>query len=499
MYMENRIIVFNHYYRLKHDLKRTYLYSKKKIEYLQSKVPVDTLWLTKIHPIYAMLFSLASEPIELKEYIAAVADFLEVSSLEAESLVLPFLDRDEPFYSEYGNVVSQFPRNLIINAENLLDEITLYSPLDFCYQELDMKTERALFAPQTMVIMPNNNCTTDCAYCYADRSIHPQQMDFKYVKAIVEECKHLKMMDISITGGDIFLYRHWKELLELLNVNGFGGGLLSTKTPLNQDHVDFLKKYSPRLQFSLDSIDPIVCEKLIGMNPVYLNKVKKTFEIFEHSKFPFKVATVLTNLNGDVKYLTELYDFLSNFDTLEEWEIRLASKSLYSKKNFDELNISKDKMQELNAWIESIRPISKIKMIWDTSDVERYFKSSNGSKGFLGARCSANFSNIMVLPNGKVTICEQLYWNPYYIIGDLTQQSIVEVWNSPKALKLAFPKREDFRDASPCKSCKIFEECYAFPNRCIVDVLKGYGLDNKDFPDPRCVNAPRQISVLIPQ
>lgn len=100
---------------------------------------------------------------------------------------------------------------------------------------------------------------------------------------------------------------------------------------------------------------------------------------------------------------------------------------------------------------------------------------------------------------GFVLFFAHLYWNPYYIIGDLTQQSIVEVWNSPKALQLAFPKREDFRDESPCKSCKIFEECYAFPNRCIVDVLKGYGFDNKDFPDPRCVNAPRHISVLIPR
>ena len=72
----------------------------------------------------------------------------------------------------------------------------------------------------------------------------------------------------------------------------------------------------------------------------------------------------------------------------------------------------------------------------------------------------------------------------------LIPKTIHQIWSScnkplPKALKLAFPKREDFRDASPCKSCKIFEEWY--------------GLDNKDFPDPRCVNAPRQISVLIPQ
>lgn len=494
-----RVIVFNHYYRLKHDLKRTYLYSRKKVKYSQSKIPVDILWLTKIHPVYAMLFSFASEPIKLSEYIMDIADFLEISQSEAEDLIIPFLDRDEPFYSEYGSVVSQFPRNLIIDAQNLSDEIILYSPLDFQYQEVEMKTERALYAPQTVVLMPNNNCTTDCAYCYADRSVHPQQMDFRYIKSVVEECKQLKVMDISLTGGDIFLYKHWKELLELLKVNDFGVGLLSTKTPLMKDDIAFLKKYDPRLQFSLDSIDPQVCKNLIGMNPSYLNKVKKTFKFCEEENFPIKVATVLTNLNGEISYLSELYSFLQSFENITEWEIRLANKSLYSKKNFDELNISKEKMKELNDWIEGIRHIANFKISWDTSDVERYFKSTIGSKGFSGARCSANFSNIMILSDGKVTICEQLYWNPYYIIGDVTRQSIVEIWNSPKALTLAFPKREDFRDVSPCKKCKIFDECYAFPNRCIVDVLKGYGFENKDFPDPRCIEAPRQISILTPQ
>jgi len=99
--------------------------------------------------------------------------------------------------------------------------------------------------------------------------------------------------------------------------------------------------------------------------------------------------------------------------------------------------------------------------------------------------------NIFILPDGKVTICEQLYWDSRFIIGDLTTQSIEEVWNSPRALELSFPKREDFRDESVCKGCDIFEECLSFPNKCFADVLKGYGKENWDYPDPRCIKAPK--------
>jgi len=89
--------------------------------------------------------------------------------------------------------------------------------------------------------------------------------------------------------------------------------------------------------------------------------------------------------------------------------------------------------------------------------------------------------------------------NPRFITGDLTTQSIEEVWNSPRALELAFPKKENFRDASFCKKCSIFADCYQYHNKCYVDVIKGYGDENWDFPDPRCKFAPEFIYNLNPE
>lgn len=346
--------------------------------------------------------------------------------------------------------------------------------------------------------MPNNNCTTDCEYCYADRSVKPIRLGFEKVKSIIDECKELKISQVILTGGDIFLYKYWKELLSYLDQNGFPLGLISTKTPLQLRDVQFLKKYKLRLQFFLDSVDPAVCKKLVGMDDRYLEKVTKTFEILDSLDQKFRVTTVITSLNADIPYLVQLYQFLKGVPCISEWEIRLASKSLYSKKNFNDLNISKETFESIDKWINSIQTASSLKIAWESKKIARYFKSKTGSKGFEGARCSANYSNMMILPDGKVTICERLYWNPNYIIGYLTKQSIVEVWNSEKALQLAFPKQKDFQEASPCKRCKIFDACYSYPNRCIVDVIKGYGEENADYPDPRCEKAPHFISDLLP-
>ncbi len=46
-------------------------------------------------------------------------------------------------------------------------------------------------------------------------------------------------------------------------------------------------------------------------------------------------------------------------------------------------------------------------------------------------RCSANFYAFVILRDGKVTICEELYLHPKFIIGDLKKQSIMEVRQHP--------------------------------------------------------------------
>ncbi|MDR0546598.1 MAG: SPASM domain-containing protein, partial [Dysgonamonadaceae bacterium] len=64
-----------------------------------------------------------------------------------------------------------------------------------------------------------------------------------------------------------------------------------------------------------------------------------------------------------------------------------------------------------------------------------------------------------MLPDEQTTICEELYWSPKFIIGDVTTQSIIEIWNSEKATKLYNLSQSDFRVTSACKYCPDFNFC----------------------------------------
>jgi radical SAM protein with 4Fe4S-binding SPASM domain len=103
--------------------------------------------------------------------------------------------------------------------------------------------------------------------------------------------------------------------------------------------------------------------------------------------------------------------------------------------------------------------------------------------------CTANRQGFVILPDGRVTPCEELYDHPAFIMGDLKRQSVQEMWSSPRALELLHPARTEIREG-PCASCGELDQCNAQPGRCWRDVLKSYGWDKPYFPDPKCPKAP---------
>ena len=110
--------------------------------------------------------------------------------------------------------------------------------------------------------------------------------------------------------------------------------------------------------------------------------------------------------------------------------------------------------------------------------------------------CSANVSQICILNDGQVTICEELYWNENFLIGNVINNSIEEIWKSDRALKLANLSRLDFSDNSNCKTCRNFETCRLTKGVCWSNVLMAYGDENWDFPSPNCPYSPQLINSI---
>ena len=110
--------------------------------------------------------------------------------------------------------------------------------------------------------------------------------------------------------------------------------------------------------------------------------------------------------------------------------------------------------------------------------------------------CTGNQRTFIILPDGKVTICEELYWHPAFIIGDVHDNTIEEIWTGEKAVGLFNIAQDMISEGSPCKTCGSFTACRRPRGVCWKMILKGYGMEHWDYPDPRCPMAPPLKNVI---
>ncbi len=103
------------------------------------------------------------------------------------------------------------------------------------------------------------------------------------------------------------------------------------------------------------------------------------------------------------------------------------------------------------------------------------------------AVCSAGRYGFVVLSDGKVVLCDELPPSGFWIVGDLSRQSIMDVWNSPHIDALLRPRRSSFKETA-CFRCEQFDSCHENKGRCFRDAWKAFGTFNA--PAPSCPKAP---------
>lgn len=481
--------VLNNYYVLRHDKSRTFILGGKngRVNYGNS---TDPEWKSIIHPAYAMMLSFFSEPVELEDAVAQISEFFSMKREQIRKFITQIIETNECVHTDLNGFQSGFPRNLIIPFKGEDINYSKYSPDCFKFSELDFKTRRMLSAPLSIVWMPNNNCYTSCEYCYADRSLHKNVNDLEKISAFIDNTVDAGVVEIMITGGDFFENPQWREILKIIISRGYNIDMISTKKPLSKQELSDFKKYNIRLQISLDSICPSVSSRLLRVKDCYTDQIKEFIYNVSDSGINFQIATVLTNINDSIENLDSIYDFIKGLKWLCHWEIRIAFRSLYSRVDFDDIKSNRTQINKISNWIQEKRSKSKIEILWSPDDDSKYKKSSGGSKYFEGPVCAANMTNLIVLPDGNVTICEQLYWKPEFIIGNVYQNTIQDIWNSDKAIHLWRRSQQTISSNSPCRSCRDFTQCFENGNRCFANILKAYGDLNSDYPDPRCILAP---------
>lgn len=495
----NDVYVLNPNYGLRDDIHRYVLFSKANI-----KGTVSRDWMSFIHPAHAAMLSFFTHERSLTDNWQQLALFFHCDALKIEKLIRPFIENRKAFFIRWkGNEIC-FPSQLIIPIEKVGVEYNYpqLSPCNPMGTAVDTCTRRLYSGPLMLTLMLTNHCVTHCRYCYADTHTQVQSMlSTSRIIELIREAATLPVQQVNLIGGEIFLHKDWSIILAELVKHGIEPEFISTKMPFTAKCLQELKQtnYKNIIQVSLDAIDAMVLNRSLSVSNSYITQIMQGLQLLDQSGLPYQVSSVLTTYNCNRRILEKLFLFLSTLQNLQDWRLTPVNNSTTTAYgNFAALKPSHWEISDIFSFLQkSIIPNAHFRIILNQGAIEKqYYSDEGGSRHFSGATCSALNSHLFILPDGKVTICEQLYWNSRFIIGDAAKSGLKDIWQSTAALHLCNLSRKDIRKQSKCHACIYFEDCFKYGNRCWSDIIKAYGKECWDYPDPRCISAPKMTNKL---
>ncbi|GHT12224.1 hypothetical protein FACS1894170_06760 [Planctomycetales bacterium] len=426
------------------------------------------VWMLRLLPEQVLCLSFFDGKRTLKEVAETLAFLSDCNQTAADLKIRYFLHKLEYRKKSVFIDRKQFP---LVPAQQIKFE-------DY-FVKGTLRTLR-LDAPVSLILMPTDKCLTDCEYCYACRRPISERnlLTVKRILEIIDEAHRIGVVAINVDGGDIFARKEHLEILErMLDYNIDPN--ISTKGYISKEKAKELSRIGLKwLQVGLDSTQEM-CDKLVR-RPGYFDRMVEAIYNLTDAGIRVRTNSIITR--ESLHLLPELVDFLM---TLPLFDIKVAPAFLGLYRSNEAMLLTKlQKQWYRKVMEEKVKqyPDHKINHeceedILDAAESERadWFQSR--------PYCSSGRTQIVIAPDGKVTTCEQSPQDGEFVCGDVTTQSIMEVWNSDALKRWYEPQKEAFTGTA-CYDCDAFQSCVQGMEHCWLQVLKMQG--SLYAPHPYC-------------
>jgi radical SAM protein with 4Fe4S-binding SPASM domain len=420
---------------------------------------------------------------------------------ELKDRCIEIFNPPEDFREEFVSTLYQIFEGLLsiegfITLEGNISP-SLNNPADFIpdhthYHFPALRLER----PLSVMIAFTNRCFCNCRYCYAQKR-RCKEADITQWKEVFNELAENEIYLVDIAGGDIFSRDDSLDILNEMVSRDFTF-FVSTKSYLSCSDAEQLaemgigKDIAPyvtrNVQVSVDSADDSTASYLVR-KPGYLEIATQTTENLIAAGIYPRIKGVLTSYNADAPA-----GIVHHFSKLgvTDFDFVLYSRSYY--RHDDSLFLSWQQKMELHEMAKTLTSeFPSIHMTFQDETTSGKPLNMTCEQWEERAVCSGGRSNMLIQPNGDVTLCDQTPHEAPFIVGNVFSQGVLEVWRSRNLLDFLYPDREKFA-GSVCYDCPEFDTCQQYRGYCYRDALFYYG-SIYDAP-PECPwqrkNAPRK-------
>lgn len=299
-------------------------------------------------------------------------------------------------------------------------------------------------------------CNMDCKMCYVRISKSEQEKAGRLRSkeewiGLAKECREAGMLFLLLTGGEPFIRNDFKEIYIALHKMGFVISINSNGTMINEDTVQWLKKYPPsRINITLYGASQDTYKNLCGYSNGY-DKVIKAIKLLKKSGILVKLNGSMTQYNrNDLQKMVEFSEQeelvfqITNymFPPLRKDCSKVGTNVRFTEEEAVDLGIRARILQQgKDAFLEHVKQVEKGEQEYDISCLE----DETGNP----VMCRAGKSSFWVTWDWRLLACGMMN-EP---VEKLETGKFLDSW------KAIVSKMDAIRLPVECAGCKYHDVC----------------------------------------
>lgn len=323
--------------------------------------------------------------------------------------------------------------------------------------------------PRSLDISITGRCNLRCKYCfYADEMSGRNDLPTSAWIAAFEKIGRLGVMDLTLTGGEVFTRSDFFELLDNVIENRMRYSLLTNGTLLSEAILAKFDENKRRIrlnsiQVSIDGSQEEVHDR---SRPRSFKRAIAGLRLLKDAGFPVTVRVTINKYNlhdlENIAYLLLEDIGLSAFSTNEASLIGAGCTNqdqvaLNVSEQIQAMKILSDLLERYPGRITAnAGPLAKVRMYAQMEEARRTGVKNSYTTGYLTS-CGSLFSRLAILHDGAIVPCTMLHT---LILGNIVTDSLEEIWLSHPTLQALRERRNiPLRCTPGCEDCEWANYC----------------------------------------
>lgn len=246
---------------------------------------------------------------------------------------------------------------------------------------------------------------------------------------VVKNLICLGCKNVTLIGGEIFLYKGWERIARNLTIAGIKVNIVSNGFAINKNEIkNILWANLTNVAISIDGMRET--HNKIRNSPLSFDNILNAISLLKKNKIPVSIITTLTKYS--IGELGEIYNLLLNYG-VTDWQIQLVNPMGNAAGNED-LLVPLNEIYGLTHFIRQKRFQLEMR-IYAGDNIGYYDKNEMYIRHSPGTLCSwngckAGIRVIGIDSNGNVKGCESQY-SDKFVEGNLRSNNLRIIWENP--------------------------------------------------------------------